>query len=96
MVEVRVADLRFTTQEASEFLQTVMSFDLTEAEISMLESSTEGWIAGLQMASLSLQGKVDASALIGSISGENRYVLDFRFKEGFPLRNFCRSPVQRV
>ena len=83
MVEIRLADLRFTAQEVSEFLRTVMSLDLTEEEISMLESSTEGWIAGLQMAGLSLQGKVDASAFIRSFSGENRYVLDFLFEEVF-------------
>ncbi|HLO18621.1 MAG TPA: AAA family ATPase, partial [Anaerolineales bacterium] len=83
MVEVRLADLRFTTQEISEFLQTVMSLDLSDAELSMLEASTEGWVAGLQMAGLSLQGKEDASAFIRSFSGENRYVLDFLFEEVF-------------
>jgi LuxR family maltose regulon positive regulatory protein len=87
MVEVRLTDLRFTTQEVSDFLRTVMRLDLTAAEVSMLETSTEGWVAGLQMAGLSLQGREDASAFIRSSSGENRYILDFLFEEVFQHQN---------
>jgi LuxR family maltose regulon positive regulatory protein len=83
MVELRLADLRFTRQEAAELLRNVMNLDLSEADLASLESSTEGWVAGLQMAGLSLQGREDASAFIRSFSGENRYILDFLFEEVF-------------
>ncbi|HJS28809.1 MAG TPA: hypothetical protein VJ768_04275, partial [Anaerolineales bacterium] len=74
IVELRGEDLRFSTQEVSEFLCRVMELHLSEADLSGLEVSTEGWIAGLQMAGLTLQGRVDASSFIRSFSGENRYV----------------------
>ena len=83
MVELRLADLRFTKQEISEFLRRVMSLDISQTDLSLLEASTEGWIAGLQMAGLSLQGKEDVSAFIRSFGGENRYILDFLFEEVF-------------
>jgi LuxR family maltose regulon positive regulatory protein len=93
MLELRLADLRFSTQEITEFLRRVMSLDLSETDLSLLETSTEGWIAGLQMAGLSLQGKADASSFISSFSGEDRYILDFLFEEVFQrqsedIRNF--------
>jgi LuxR family maltose regulon positive regulatory protein len=83
MLDLRLADLRFTTQEIAEFLNTVMSLHLSEADLALLETSTEGWVAGLQMAGLSLEGKEDASAFIRSFSGENRYILDYLFEEVF-------------
>ena len=83
MAELRLADLRFRKRESTEFLNTVMKLSLSEADLSVLEASTEGWVAGLQMAGLSLQGKEDASTFIRSFSGENRYVLDFLFEEVF-------------
>ena len=83
MMELRLKDLRFSTQEISEFLGKVMELSLSEADLSALESSTEGWIVGLQMAGLSLQGRDEASSFIQSFSGENRYVLDFLFEEVF-------------
>jgi LuxR family maltose regulon positive regulatory protein len=83
MVELRLADLRFTKQEAAELLRTVMKLDLSDTDLSTLEASTEGWVAGLQMAGLSLQGREDVSTFIRSFSGENRYILDFLFEEVF-------------
>jgi len=83
MLDLRLADLRFTTQEITEFLNTVMRLHLSEADLSLLETSTEGWVAGLQMAGLSLEGKEDASAFIRSFSAENRYILDYLFEEVF-------------
>jgi len=83
MAELRLADLRFTLQETTKFLRKVMSLDLSETDLSLLETSTEGWIAGLQMAGLSLQGKQNASTFIRSFSGENSYILDFLFEEVF-------------
>ena len=83
ITELRLADLRFTTSEIIEFLRTAMSIDLSEVNLSLLEASTEGWIAGLQMAGLSLQGREDISTFIRSFSGNNRYILDYLFEEVF-------------
>src|SRR5918997_886832 len=57
--ELRAADLRFTPSEAAEFLNQVMSLDLSAEDIATLEDRTEGWIAGLQLAALSMQGRED-------------------------------------
>jgi LuxR family maltose regulon positive regulatory protein len=65
LVEVRATDLRFTPDEAAEFLSRVMSMDLTAEEIAALEARTEGWIAGLQMAAISMQGYEDTTGFIG-------------------------------
>jgi LuxR family transcriptional regulator, maltose regulon positive regulatory protein len=75
--EVRAADLRFGTAEASAFLQTVMGLDLAAEAIAILENQTEGWIAGLQLAALSLQGRADVSRFLESFTGSHRYVLDY-------------------
>lgn len=83
MVEMRLADLRFSAQEIAEFLGKVMELHLSETDLASLESSTEGWVAGLQMAGLSLLGRDEVSAFIQSFSGENRYILDFLFEEVF-------------
>jgi len=83
LVELRLSDLRFSTQEIAKFLGTVMRLDLSPTDLSLLETTTEGWIAGLQMAGLSLQERKNTSAFIKSFSGENRYILDFLFEEVF-------------
>ena len=77
LTEVRAADLRFRDTEASTFLQAVMGLDLPAEAIATLESHTEGWIAGLQLAALSLQGRTDASAFLARFTGSHRYVLDY-------------------
>ena len=71
LTEIRQADLRFSTQETSEFLK-LMSLDLSEPAIAALEKRTEGWAVGLQMAALSLQGQVDVEAFILDFTGSNR------------------------
>jgi LuxR family maltose regulon positive regulatory protein len=81
LTELRVADLRFTSSEAAEFLNQVMGLDLSEEDIVALETRTEGWIAGLQLAAISLQGKEDTTKLIKSFSGSHRLVLDYLFEE---------------
>ena len=83
MVEVRLADLRFSSQETEEFLNKITGLKLNREELSLLETSTEGWAAGLQMAALSLQDREDPGTFIRSFSGENRYILDFLFEEVF-------------
>ena len=81
LTEVRTADLRFGAAEASEFLQTVMGLDLEAEAVATLEQHTEGWIAGLQLAALSLQSRADASAFLSAFSGSHRYVLDYLSEE---------------
>jgi LuxR family maltose regulon positive regulatory protein len=93
MAEIRLADLRFSAQEISAFLGKVMELNLSEKDLAFLETITEGWIAGLQMAGLSLLGREEVSAFIQSFSGEHRYILDFLFEEVFQrqsaeLQNF--------
>jgi LuxR family maltose regulon positive regulatory protein len=81
LTELRANDLRFTYSEAAEFLNQVMGLDLSTEEIAALETRTEGWIAGLQLAAISLQGKEDTTKLIKSFSGSHRLVLDYLFEE---------------
>ena len=77
LTEVRASDLRFTCSEAAEFLNQAMGLDLSTEDIAALEIRTEGWIAGLQLAGLSMQGQEDATSLIQSFTGSHRYVLDY-------------------
>jgi LuxR family maltose regulon positive regulatory protein len=81
MTELRAADLRFTPSEAAEFLNRVMGLDLSAEDISALETRTEGWIAGLQMAALSIQGRPDAAGFIQAFTGSHRFVLDYLVEE---------------
>ncbi|HVU65881.1 MAG TPA: LuxR C-terminal-related transcriptional regulator [Ktedonobacteraceae bacterium] len=81
ITEVRVADLRFSPSEASAFLTRVMGLTLSEQDIAALEGRTEGWIAGLQLAALSLQRQEDASSLIASFTGSHQYVVDYLMEE---------------
>ncbi len=81
LTELRVTDLRFSSSEAAEFLNQVMGLDLSAEDITALETRTEGWIAGLQLAAISLQGKEDTTRLIKSFSGSHRLVLDYLFEE---------------
>jgi LuxR family transcriptional regulator, maltose regulon positive regulatory protein len=81
LTELRAADLRFTPAEAVEFLNRVMSLNLSEADVAALEVRTEGWIAGLQLAALSLQGQADPASFIQSFTGSHRFVLDYLMEE---------------
>jgi LuxR family maltose regulon positive regulatory protein len=81
LTELRAADLRFTSSETAEFLNQVMGLNLLPDDIAALEKRTEGWIAGLQLAAISLQGKADTSRLIRSFTGSNRLVLDYLIEE---------------
>ncbi|MGD8814859.1 MAG: LuxR C-terminal-related transcriptional regulator [Anaerolineales bacterium] len=79
--ELRAADLRFTSKEAAEFLNHTRGLSLSTEDIAALERRTEGWIAGLELAALSMQGKEDKSALIKSLTGSHRFVLDYLVEE---------------
>ena len=81
LTELRADDLRFTPSEAAEFLNQVMGLNLSEEEVAALESRTEGWIAGLQLAAISMQGLEDASGFIQSFTGSHHFVLDYLMEE---------------
>src|SRR5215203_4622613 len=81
LTELRAADLRFTLTEAAEFLEGVMSLDLSEEDIAALGERTEGWIAGLQLAALSMRGREDVSGFIRAFAGDNRYIVDYLVEE---------------
>jgi LuxR family maltose regulon positive regulatory protein len=79
--ELRAADLRFTPEEAAEFLKEVMGLDLSAEDIAALETRTEGWIAGLQLAALSMRGREDVPRFIRAFAGDNRYIVDYLGEE---------------
>jgi LuxR family maltose regulon positive regulatory protein len=81
IVELRMDDLRFTTEEATIFLHSVMDLNLSNPNVSALDQRTEGWAVGLQIAALSLQNKADANAFIDAFTGSNRYILDYFSEE---------------
>jgi LuxR family maltose regulon positive regulatory protein len=81
LTELRAGDLRFSREETVEFLNRLMGLDLSVPDIQVLADHTEGWIAGLQMAAVSLQGRQDASGFIKSFTGSNRYILDYLVEE---------------
>lgn len=81
IVEIRAADLRFTDQEAAQFLNDVMALQLETRMIAALEKRTEGWIAGLQMAALSMSSRDDILEFVADFSGTNRYIMDYLLEE---------------
>ncbi|WP_404380486.1 LuxR C-terminal-related transcriptional regulator [Knoellia locipacati] len=92
LIEVRTADLRFTPAEAREFLNHAMGLDLTTADVDALEERTEGWIAGLQLAALSLRGipeRGEVAGFIEAFTGSNRFVIDYLADEVL-----ARQPAQ--
>ena len=81
LFEIRVKDLRFTLAETAMFVNDLMGLDLTEEDIAALDARTEGWIAGLQMAALSMQGQADSAAFVRSFSASHRFILDYLVEE---------------
>src|SRR5438094_194753 len=81
LTELRAADLRFTAAEAAEFLDSVMGLRLSAADIAALEDRTEGWIAGLQLAALSVQGRQDVPGFMRTFAGAHRYIVDYLVEE---------------
>lgn len=93
LTEVRAADLRFTPDEASAFLHEVMGLDVSAKDIDVLETRTEGWIAGLQLAAISMRSHQDVSGFIRAFAGDNHYVMDYLIEEVLarqpePVRHF--------
>src|SRR6266480_5199070 len=81
LTELRATDLRFTPPEAAEFLNQGMGLNLSAEDITALEARTEGWIAGLQLAAISMQGHQDAAGFITSFTGSHHFVLDYLVEE---------------
>ena len=81
LVEIRAADLRFTPGEAAAYLNEVMGLVLTARDVAKLEGRTEGWIAALQLAALSMQGREDTAAFIAGFAGDDRYIVDYLAEE---------------
>jgi LuxR family transcriptional regulator, maltose regulon positive regulatory protein len=81
LVELHTADLRFTTEETAAFLNEVMGLGLDGADVAALESRTEGWIAGLQLAATSMRDRSDVHGFIEAFTGSNRYILDYLAEE---------------
>jgi LuxR family maltose regulon positive regulatory protein len=81
LTELRAADLRFTPAEAADFLNQVMGLNLSEQDIAALESRTEGWIAGLQLAAISMRGQGDVTGFIKSFTGSHRFVMDYLMEQ---------------
>ena len=81
LTELRAAELRFTSSEAAEFLNQVMGLNLSAENIAALETRTEGWIAGLQLAAISMRGRGDTGNFIKAFTGSHRLVLDYLIEE---------------
>lgn len=81
LTELRATDLRFTADETTDFLNQVMTLNLSIEDVTALESRTEGWIAGLQLAAVSMQGHQDATQFIKSFTGSHHFVLDYLVEE---------------
>jgi LuxR family maltose regulon positive regulatory protein len=81
LIEVRAQDLRFSVEEAAEFLNRTMNLDLSAENVAALEERTEGWIAGLQLAALSMQGREDVAAFVKAFTGSHIYVAEYLVEE---------------
>lgn len=95
LLEIRQLNLRLNQQEVQDFLDQSMSLDLTKEQVEILEARTEGWIAGLQLAALSLRDKQDVDAFLESFGGSHRFIIDYLADEIFSqlpedLRTFLR------
>ena len=81
LAEVRAAELRFTPGEAAAYLNEMMGLRLSAGDVAALEGRTEGWIAALQLAALSMQGRDDVAGFIAGFAGDDRYVVDYLAEE---------------
>ena len=81
LAELRAADLRFSAEEAATLLRESAGADLPAAAVAALAARTEGWVAGLQLAALSLRGRADPAGFVAGFSGSHRYVLDYLAEE---------------
>lgn len=103
MAELRASDLCFTSPETVDFLNQIMGLHLSAEDITVLESRTEGWIAGLQLAAIFMQGNDDNSGFIKSFTGSHHFILDYLIEEVVNqqseyIKSFllCTSILERV
>ncbi|NUQ86195.1 MAG: tetratricopeptide repeat protein, partial [Anaerolineales bacterium] len=87
LTEIRAHDLRFTLDEAASFLSKTMGLSLTREQVASLEARTEGWIAGLQLAALSMQRRGDVDDFVAAFAGSNRFVVDYLIEEVLSLQS---------
>ncbi len=81
LLEIRTADLQFSLKETTQFLNSIMQLELSLEMIAELETRTEGWVAGLQLATISLAGRNDREAFIHSFSGGQRFLVEYLLDE---------------
>ena len=81
LAEIRTDDLRFTSEEAGQFLSQMLGIALSTEQVRDLEERTEGWIAGLQLAALAMKGREDVAGFIAAFTGSHRYILDYLTEE---------------
>lgn len=81
LTELRASDLRFSAAESAQFLNKMMALSLTPEEINALEMRTEGWITGLQLAAISMQGRTDITGFIEAFSGSHHFILDYLIED---------------
>ncbi len=94
--ELRATDLRLTTPETATFLRDVMGIELSNVQVAELEARTEGWLAGLQLAALSMRGRSDVDAFVAAFTGSHRYVIDYLVEdvlehESQPVQTFLEE-----
>ncbi len=85
LLEIRAADLRFTTDEAAAYLEDVTGLELTAQDVAALERRTEGWITAIQLAALSMQGRDDIAGFIAGFAGDDRFIVDYLVEEVCPI-----------
>jgi LuxR family maltose regulon positive regulatory protein len=81
LTELRADDLRFTAEEAAALLNGVMGLALQPGDIAALEARTEGWVSGLYLAALSMQGRDDAHTFVQAFTGSHHYILEYLMEE---------------
>jgi LuxR family maltose regulon positive regulatory protein len=81
LTEMRAADLRFTAEETTAFMTRALGRALAAQDIAVLEARTEGWVAGLQLVGLAMQGRQDFSAFLASFTGSHHYIIDYLVEE---------------
>ncbi len=103
LIEIRSSDLNFSRNDIHELFNKKLRLDLNDKDIDLLESKTEGWIAGLQLTALTFQGQNDISAYIEQIAGDNRYIMDYLMEEVLniqseEMRDFllCTSILEKI
>jgi LuxR family maltose regulon positive regulatory protein len=87
LTEIRAYDLRFTVDEVAAFLSQTMGLSLSHEQVASLEARTEGWIAGLQLAALSMQGRGDVDNFVAAFTGSHRFVVDYLLEEVLSLQS---------